>query len=108
MYPRLAAACQFDCLIDAPDISTPNTATQLGPRRLNARWVHYASVKADLDMAIGKLPIHLRTVVLLYYCAGQLDVRTVAKDIGISTGTVFNRLKTAKRCLAERLCDENS
>ena len=106
VYPRLAASCRFDCLVDAPDISVANTAAQLGPRRLNARWTHYASIKADLDVAIKHLPVHLRTVALLYYCAGYLDVRTVGRSLGISHDTVWKRLRQAKERVILHLCEK--
>jgi len=104
IYPKLAVSCLYDCLIDAPDSSPPPGPSTIGAHNLNVRWANWAIIKADIDNAISRLPQHQRAVILLYYCAGQDDVRSVAKLLRIGKDTVWRRLNQANARLVELLC----
>ena len=55
-----------------------------------------------LSVALLRLPMPLRQVLVLYYLA-DLPVREIARDCGISVGTVRNRLAAARDRLEREL-----
>ena len=60
-----------------------------------------------LSMAVMRLPLPQRQVLILYYLA-DLPVDDIARDCGVSVGTVRNRLAAARRRLQRELADSDS
>ena len=60
-------------------------------------------VTALLDEELSRLPDRLRLPVVLCDLEGRTR-RAVARELGIADGTLSNRLSTARRLLASRLC----
>ena len=56
----------------------------------------------ELTIAVTKLPIKLREVILLHYYQG-LNVNETAEVLGISQPSVSNRLKRGRERLREAL-----
>jgi RNA polymerase sigma-70 factor, ECF subfamily len=55
-----------------------------------------------LGAALLGLPVHERQVIVLHYVA-DLPVQVIARECGLSVGTVKNRLVTARRHLEQQL-----
>jgi len=58
----------------------------------------------ELVEALGRLPLHFRQVLVLYYLA-DLPVERVAGELGIAVGTAKSRLARAREALARQLVD---
>jgi RNA polymerase sigma-70 factor (sigma-E family) len=59
-----------------------------------------------LTLALMRLPLPQRQVVVLYYLA-DLPVQEIARDCGISVGAVRTRLAVAKRRLERELSEDD-
>jgi RNA polymerase sigma-70 factor (ECF subfamily) len=59
-----------------------------------------------LSVALMRLPLPQRQVLVLYYLA-DLPVDDIARDCGISVGTVRNRLTAARRRLHDELAESD-
>ncbi len=59
---------------------------------------------ADLEDALGRLPVEQRVLVVLVHHYGY-DYRTAAEVIGIPEGTVSSRLAAARARLRRLLCE---
>lgn len=59
-----------------------------------------------LTLALMRLPLHQRQVVVLHYLA-DLPVHEIARDCGISDGAVRTRLAVAKRRLERELSEDD-
>lgn len=62
-------------------------------------------LKADLDMAIDKLPKSLKLVADVVWRQGH-DYRTAADLLGIAVGTVARRLRAARRKIISRILEQ--
>ncbi len=58
-----------------------------------------------ISRAVAALPVKQRAVVVLYYYH-ELSVKEIAKLLGCLEGTVKSRLHTARKCLKEKLSEE--
>jgi RNA polymerase sigma-70 factor (ECF subfamily) len=58
-----------------------------------------------LSIALMRLPLHQRQVLVLYYLA-DLPVEQIGRDCGIPEGTVRTRLAAARRRLENELAEE--
>ena len=56
----------------------------------------------QIILAVGKLPVKQRTVVVLYYY-NALSVKEIAQMLGVTTGTVKSRLHTARSRIGKEL-----
>jgi len=63
------------------------------------------TARTDVERALATLTRRQREVTVLRYYLG-LDVREIARTLGISEGTVKTQLSRARRALAERLGDD--
>lgn len=61
----------------------------------------------ELTLALMRLPLAQRQVVVLYYLA-DLPVHEIARDCGISVGAVRTRLAVAKRRLERELSEDDN
>ncbi len=75
-------------------------ADQRGSRDLHDP--HDPLAATALSVALLRLPLPLRQVLVLYYLA-DLPVQDIARDCGISAGTVRNRLAAARERLEREL-----
>ena len=107
VYPQLKEAAYLDCRIDAPDGETARGGMPSQQPRLVPRTIDLVMMKADLDVAIARLPVHLRLVALAYYVEGMQDVLAVAKMLGKSVRTVFSHKRQALDGVIEHLCAES-
>jgi len=62
--------------------------------------------RTALTLALMRLPLPQRQVVVLYYLA-DLPVHEIARDCGISDGAVRTRLAVAKRRLERELSEDD-
>jgi len=60
-----------------------------------------------LSIALMRLPLHQRQVLVLYYLA-DLPVDEIARDVGIPAGTVRTRLAAARHRLEQELGEDPS
>jgi RNA polymerase sigma-70 factor (ECF subfamily) len=86
-----------------------NVARSAGRETQTARLVHElaatpaaAGAPTDVSEAISRLSERQRLVLFLRYY-GDLDYKTIAEALGISSGTVGATLTTARAALAEEL-----
>jgi DNA-directed RNA polymerase specialized sigma24 family protein len=62
-------------------------------------------MKADLDMAIARLPMHLRMVALVYWVRGYSDAEAVGRMLRLSTRQIFRHLNQARERMVSHLCE---
>jgi RNA polymerase sigma-70 factor (ECF subfamily) len=62
-------------------------------------------ISTALSIALMRLPMHQRQVLVLYYLA-DLPVDEIARDVGIPVGTVRGRLAAARHRLERELGEE--
>lgn len=78
--------------------ATPDTLPDLGSRRQTAPDDRTALIR----QAVKRLPVHLRSVVGLYYAEG-LSVAETAAALGVPPGTIKSRLHEARQRLKDTL-----
>ena len=107
VYPQLKEAAYLDCRIDAPDGETARGGMPSQQPRLVPRTIDLVMMKADLDVAIARLPVHLRLVALAYWVHGYCDVRSVARILGTKFETTRRRQLQASCEIVAHLCGED-
>ena len=80
-----------------------------GQRAPSGQWhdPHDPLAVTALSLAVMRLPLAQRQVLILYYLA-DLPVDDIARDCGVSVGTVRNRLAAARRRLQRELTEFDS
>ena len=106
VYPQLEEAAYLDCRIDAPDGDSTSGGMPSQQPRLVPRTIDLVMIKADLDVAIACLPVHLRLVALAYWVRGYSDARSVSKILGMSFTTVKRHRRHALDEILDYLCGE--
>jgi len=105
VYPQLKEAAYLDCRIDAPDGDSGTNVGSSRQPRLLPRTLDCAMMKADLDMAIARLPMHLRMVALVYWVRGYSDAEAVGRMLRLSTRQIFRHLNQARERMVSHLCE---
>jgi DNA-directed RNA polymerase specialized sigma24 family protein len=97
LVPAAGSGVFSTCLLNT-------TTSRSSTRPATAAWSRWwpPSSATALSVALIRLPLAQRQVLVLYYLA-DLPVEQIARDCGISVGTVRNRLAAARDRLEREL-----
>jgi len=85
--------------LDQNDIVSGSIQTQAdNPQQVLER----SQLQDEVRKAVSRLPAHYRECLILYQFEDK-DIKTIARILGISTGTVKSRLSRARSILKEKL-----